>query len=177
MKIGIFCSANNDIDPDFFALTEELGRWMAENNHQLVYGGCESGLMSSIGYAVHNNGGMAIGVVPSKIEEGNMVAKCLDVDIPVANLADRKEIMTEKSDVVIALPGGVGTLDEVFSVVAGNTIGYHKKRVILYNMKGFWNSLLSLLDDLQQRGMIRGDYHDMITSANNLDEIKQILGS
>lgn len=175
MKIGIFCSANSNIDPDFFTMTEELGRWMAENGHAVVYGGCDMGLMKTIGHAVHDNGGMTIGVVPRIIEERGTEATCLDVHIPVDNLSDRKDIMLMQSDVIVALPGGIGTLDEVFTVAASKTIGYHQKMVILYNMKGFWDSTIALLDDLQAKGMIRGDYHRMIISVSNLEELAKAL--
>ena len=91
------------------------------------------------------------------------------------NLSDRKQLMADRSDVFIALPGGIGTIDEVFTIAAAHTIGYHGKLVILYNMKGFWNDLLTLLDNLQQRGMVRGQWRDYIAVANNLDEIKDLL--
>ena len=175
MKIGIFCSANNNIAPEYFQLTEELGKWMGENGHTVVYGGCDSGLMRTIGNAVHENGGRCIGVVPRIIEEGGRQATCLDVDIPCENLSDRKDIILMHSDLVVALPGGIGTLDEVFTVAASKTIGYHEKCVILYNMNGFWDSLIALLDDLQTKAMIRGDYHSFIKSVNNLEELKSLL--
>ena len=172
MKIAVFCSANNNIDPDFFAMTEELGKWMAENGHSLVFGGCNIGLMNCIGNAVKANGGRTIGVVPSLVEKGGKTFKNLDVEILCDNLSDRKDIMLLQSDVVVTLPGGIGSLDEIFTVAASHTIGYHHKMVILYNMKGFWNSLIAMLDDLQQKGMIRGDWHDYIEVANNLEELK-----
>ncbi|MFC2762590.1 MAG: LOG family protein, partial [Prevotella denticola] len=75
---------------------------------------------------------------------------------------DRKAIMMERADIFHALPGGIGTLDEVFTVAASATIGYHRKKVVLHNVKGFWDSLVLLLDDLQKHGMIRGNYHDFI---------------
>jgi len=176
MKIGVFCSANNQIDPDFFAMSEELGRWMGENGHTLVYGGCDMGLMRCIGHAVHDAGGQVIGVVPDKIEQNGTRATCLDVDIPVSDLSQRKDIMLLHSDVIIALPGGIGTLDEVFTVAAAKTIGYHQKRVILYNMKGFWNTTIAMLEDMQERGMIRGDYKNMVVAVDNLEELKGSLG-
>lgn len=173
MKIAIFCSANNNIDADYFALTEELGKWMAENGHTLVFGGCNIGLMDCIGKAVRANGGRTIGVVPSLVEKGGKKFADLDVEIPCDNLSDRKDIMLMQSDVVVALPGGIGSLDEIFTVAASHTIGYHHKMVILYNMKGFWNSTIAMLDDMQQRGMIRGDWHQLIDVADNLDELKK----
>lgn len=99
----------------------------------------------------------------------------LDVEIPCDNLSDRKDLLLAQSDIVVALPGGIGTLDEIFTVAASHTIGYHHKMVILYNMKGFWNSTIALLDDMQQKGMIRGEWHDYIEVANDLKELKKVI--
>lgn len=162
MNVAVFCSANNDIAPDYFRAAEELGRWIGENGHTLVYGGGNSGLMECIGKAVHEADGRTIGVVPRIMEEGRRVSDYVDVEIPCEDLNDRKAIMMERADIFHALPGGIGTLDEVFTVAASATIGYHRKKVVLHNVKGFWDSLVLLLDDLQKHGMIRGDYHDFI---------------
>lgn len=176
MKIAVFCSANRNIDPDFFAMTEELGKWMGENGHDVVFGGCNMGLMDCIGKAVKANGGRAIGVVPSLVEKGGKTFDDLDVEIPCDNLSDRKDLLLAQSDIVVALPGGIGTLDEIFTVAASHTIGYHHKMVILYNMKGFWNSTIALLNDMQQKSMIRGEWHDYIEVVNNLEELKTMIG-
>ncbi len=175
MKIGVFCSANDTIDPDYFTLAAELGKWMGENGHSLVYGGTDLGMMKTIGHAVHDNGGQVIGVVPRIMEADGSWATCLDVEIPVDNLSDRKDIMTAHSDIFVAMPGGIGTLDEIFSLAAANSIGYHHKKVVLYNMKGFWNKTIAMLDDMKERGMIRGEVSDMIEKADSLEELKAII--
>ena len=175
MKICIFCSANSDIEPVYFEKTRELGEWIVGNGDTIVFGGCDMGLMECIAEAVYTNGGMTIGVVPSKIEENGHVSPHLSVEIPCDNLSDRKDLMLLKSDVVIALPGGLGTLDEIFTVAASATIGYHGKKVILYNINGFWDSLIALLDDLQRRGMVRGDWRRHIMVAGSLEEIRSSL--
>lgn len=175
MKICIFCSANSDIEPVYFEKTREFGEWIAGNGDAIVFGGCDMGLMECIAEAVYTNGGMTIGVVPSKIEENGHVSPHLSVEIPCDNLSDRKDLMLLKSDVVIALPGGLGTLDEIFTVAASATIGYHGKKVILYNINGFWDSLIALLDDLQRRGMVRGDWRRHIMVAGSLEEIRSSL--
>lgn len=175
MKIGVFCSANDHLDPDFFKSTEALGKWAAENGHKIVFGGTDKGLMDCVARAAHNAGGMTIGMVPSKVEEGGHVSRCLDVHIPCDNLSDRKDLMMNQSDIFIALPGGIGTLDEIFTVAASASIGYHRKPLILYNMKGFWNPLIALLDKLNQQGTIRGDWQRIITVANSLEDIKKII--
>ena len=175
MKIGVFCSANNQIDAAFFQLTEELGRWAAMNGHVVVFGGVNQGLMECLAKAVEESGGETLGVVPSIVEATGRTSQYNDRVLTCNNLSERKQLMLDESDVFIALPGGVGTLDEVFTVAASYTIGYHHKRVILYNMKGFWNSAIAMLDDLQQRGMVRGQWRDYICVANSLDDIGQIL--
>ena len=175
MNIGIFCSANEKIDPDIIAATRELGRWIGSEGHTLVFGGCNLGLMQCVAQAVHEAGGRTIGVVPSIIEKHGRVSEYVDVTIPTATLSDRKDLLLAHSDVCVALPGGVGTLDEIFTVVAAYTIGYHQKRVILYNIKGFLNSLVTVLDELQRQGMLRGHREDYIQVANTFEEVKEYL--
>ena len=148
MKIAVFCSANKNIDPDFFTITEEMGKWMAENGHDLVFGGCNSGLMDCIGKAVKAHGGRTIGVVPTLVERGGRTFPDLDIEIPCDNLSDRKDLMLAQSDLFVALPGGVGTLDEIFTI--------------------------ALLDDLAEKSMIRGDWRDVIEVADNLGELAKL---
>ena len=78
------------------------------------------------------------------------------------------------SDIIVAQPGGMGTLDEMFTVMAAHTIGYHNKRVIVYDLKGFWGKLIELLDDMQERGFVRGSWHDYIDVAHSLDDIAKL---
>ena len=156
-------------------MTEELGKWAAENGHTIVYGGVNQGLMECIGKAAKEAGGHTIGVVPMIVEKTGRISDFVDVEIPCDNLHDRKQLMENQSDVFIALPGGLGTLDEIFTIVASATIGYHQKMVILYNMKGFWNNLIALLDDLQDKGMVRGDWQQYIKTADSIKEISRLL--
>ena len=175
MKICVFCSANQQIDPDFFSVTEELGKWAARNGHSIVYGGVNQGLMECIGKAAKEAGGRTIGVIPTLVEKSGRTSDYVEIEIPCDNLSDRKQLMMDQSDVFIALPGGIGTLDEIFTVAASATISYHQKLVILYNMKGFWNSLITLLDDLQAKGMIRGDWRQYIKTADSIEEISRLI--
>ena len=176
MKICVFCSANEQIDPDFFSATEELVRWAAKNGHAIVYGGVNQGLMECLGRAAHEAGGRTIGVVPTIVEKTGRVSDHVEIEIPCDNLSDRKQLMMDKSDVFIALPGGIGTLDEIFTVAASATIGYHQKPVILYNIKDYWTSLIQLLDDLQRHGMVRGEWRQYIKMASSIEELAALLG-
>lgn len=175
MKLCIFCSANQNIDPDFFEMTRELGMWAAENGHSIVFGGHDAGLMHAVSQAAKAAGGEVIGVVPRKIEEMGRLSPYLDMHIPTENLTDRKDLMMQESDAFIVLPGGIGTLDELFTVAASATLKYHQKPLILWNMKGFWNSLIACMDDLQERGVIRGCWQDYIFVAKTLSDIEQKL--
>lgn len=177
MKIGVFCSANENLDADFYALTAELGRWAAREDHTIVFGGCNMGLMGCVSRAVHEAGGRLVGVVPRLMEKGGRVAEEADVCIWCDNLSDRKDLLLAHSDVVVALPGGIGTLDEVFTVLASATIGYHVKRVVLYNMKGFWDSLLAMLADLRRQGVLRKDFDGQLAVVNTLDELADSIGN
>ena len=176
-KICIFCSANHAIDPDFFEMTRSLGEWLTTEGHTIVFGGVNMGLMECIAEAAHKAGGQTIGVVPRIIEERGAQSQFVDVCIPCDDLNDRKALMLAQSDVFIALPGGIGTLDEVFTVAASATIGYHQKPVILYNMKGFWDALIALLNDLKAKGMIRGDWRQYIKTADSIEEISRLIGT
>lgn len=175
MNICIFCSANSNIPTEHFERTSELGTWMGANGHTLVFGGCNLGLMECVAKAVHDAKGMTVGVVPTIVEKGGKVSDYVDVKILCDNLSDRKDLMIERSDVIIALPGGVGTLDEIFTVVASASIGYHSKPVILYNMKGFWNPLLGMLADMREAGMIRDGFESQLLVASSHDELVEML--
>ena len=173
--IAVFCSANDTIAKDYFDAANELGQYMAKHNHPLVFGGCALGLMECIAKSVHEHGGKTIGVVPTKIEENGKTSQFVDEIIYCDNLTDRKQIMMDRADIFIALPGGLGTLDEVFTVAASQTIGYHNKIVILYNVNGFWDSCIQMLDDLQSKGVMRKHYSNQIQVAKSIQEIEQIL--
>ena len=175
MKLCVFCSANQQIDHNFFEMTKELGRWAAENGHSIVYGGVNCGLMECLAKATKEAGGRTIGIIPTIVERRGGTSNYVDVEIPCDNLHDRKQLMEDQGDVFIALPGGLGTLDEIFTIVASATIGYHEKPLILYNMKGFWNSLIAMLDDLHSRGVTRKDWHTYIKVADTLEDIKKLL--
>lgn len=165
MKIAVFCSANSDISAGYFKAAAELGRWIGRRGHTLVFGGCNLGLMECVAKAVREAGGRSIGVVPQIIERGGKASPSMDVTIPCDNLSDRKDLMLAQCDAAIALPGGLGTLDEVFTMAASATIGYHHKPIVLLNVDGFWDSLAALLDEYQRKGMIRGDWRSIIKVA------------
>ena len=175
MKICVFCSANAGLDPDFYAAARELGRRIGAAGHALVFGGTDMGLMQAVAEATREAGGRVIGVVPERVEERGHTSRLMDVHIPCADLTDRKQLMMAQADAFVALPGGIGTLDEVFTVAAAATIGYHAKPLALLNVKGYWDGLIALLDGLEARGAVRGTWRGVIKVAESLDELQAML--
>lgn len=176
MKVAVFCSANNHIDKLYFDRARELGEWIGKNNDTLVYGGCELGLMEEVAKAVHTHGGQVIGVVPTRVEKNGRTSKQLDIEIPCQDLTDRKALMMTQSDVIIAMPGGLGTLDEIFTVAAAATIGYTDKKVILYNINGFWDTLIVLLHEMEQKNFMRESYTEHLLNARSFEDVKRMFG-
>ena len=174
-RIGIFCSASNDIDARFIEKTRELGAWLGKNKKCVVYGGSNTGLMEVVARAAKENGGTLMGVVPSILEEKGRASDMLDIQFKTVNLSDRKDIMLRESDIMIALPGGIGTLDEIFHVMASATIGYHDKKVVLYNIDGFWDGIVDFMHHLDQHNFIHKSLNLVVESANNLEELIQII--
>lgn len=170
MNICVFCSAN-DVAPQYVAAAEKLGRWLGREGHTLVYGGANLGLMEAVARAAHEAGATVVGVVPAILEKTGRTSDHIDVRVLCDSLDDRKAIMVERSDLFVALPGGVGTLDEIFTVVAAASIGYHHKRVVLLNIDGFWDSLLAMLDDLQSKGVLRPGLKETLTVVTEVEKV------
>lgn len=173
--IGIFCSASSHIDPFYFEKARELGTWMGKQGKTLVYGGSNGGLMECVAEAVKTNGGRVFGVIPTIVESRNNVSEYVDIDFRCNNLSDRKDTMLQESQVMVALPGGIGTLDEIFTVMASAKIGYHHKKIILYNINGFWNKLIELLDDLAMKHFVPGNWADYCQVVDSFEELTTLL--
>ena len=174
-KIGVFLSANSQGDDIWQQAVRALRDWVGITRRAPVYGLVQKGLMEEFPHATKQNDVHSFGVVPEIVVNRNLVSETLDVTIRTVDLADRKSIIIEKSDILLALPGGVGTLDEIFTALSMASIGYPSKRVVLYNPHGFWNSLLDLFADLHHKGMLRDRPQDLLSVVENLEELQQLL--
>ena len=175
MNICVFCSANN-VGAEYMDAARELGRWIGREGHTLVYGGANLGLMEEVARSAHKYGATVVGVVPAILEKTGRASDCIDVRILCDNLNDRKALMIDKSDAIVALPGGVGTLDEIFTVAAAASIGYHHKRVVLYSVGGFWQPLLDMLAAMKGQGVLRDGLEASLPVAHTLDEVAACIG-
>lgn len=170
-KIGIFCSSSNKLDEIYYEEADRLGRWIGSHGLTLVYGGANCGLMEALAKSVHETGGKVLGVVPQILIDRNRVSTYIDETIFTQDLNDRKQQLIDQSDIIIALPGSVGTLDEVFTVMAANTIGIHDKKVVFWNINGFWSDLFSMLDKLVLTGVVNKPFDSVMAKANTLEQV------
>lgn len=173
--IGVFCSAAEGIDKAYFDAAREVGSWMARRGIALVYGGARMGLMEATARAAKEAGGNVVGVVPERLYARGAVSEMITEAIPCTTLAERKEIMIARSDLLLALPGGIGTVDEVFHTMGSATIGEHRKRVVLYNVNGFWDECMRMLQGMEQKGFIRGKVSDYVVMAGSIEELEESM--
>ena len=171
MKITVYLGSHEGSDPFLKEAVKELGVWIAENNHILVYGGSKIGLMGELADSVLNADGMAIGVEPEFFIDDNLQHENLSELIITSDLQDRKRKMIELGDAFIAFPGGTG-ITEIMTKVALKQIN---TPCIVYNLNGYYDSLKVLLDHMIEMGLSTSDKQEKIYFANNLSEIDEIL--
>ncbi|MEG1580470.1 MAG: TIGR00730 family Rossman fold protein [Bacteroidaceae bacterium] len=174
-RIGVFCSSHKNLAKAYTDAAAQLGTWIGKEKKTLVYGGTRLGLMEIMAQAVKREKGQVYGVVPTLVTARGLVSDCVDVEFRCENLSDRKEIMLRESEVLVALPGGIGTLDEVFTTVAAHTMGYHHRLTVLYNVAGFWDTTLAMLHQMQQDGMVHQDLDDQLCVVHTFDELIEKL--
>lgn len=174
-SIGLFCAASEKIEAVYPERARELGEWIGKSGYALVYGGAAKGLMEVTASAAKSRGAHVVGVVPQILVERGSVSAVPHEIVTVADLSERKDVILGRSDILVALPGGIGTLDEVFHVMAAATIGFHDKKVVFYNVNGFWDSMAALLDEYKTRNFLRGETADFYAVADSLAQLKEII--
>jgi len=174
-KIGVFCSAAADLPESFTQAARELGQWIGENHKTLVYGGTWKGLMGAIGMACKEAGGQLYGIYPHYMEGKGFIETELDVCFPTAGLADRKDLLILNSDVLVALPGGIGTLDEAFTAMGMATVGEMDKKLIFLNLNGFWQPVIDFMGKLKSMGMLRHEPDHYFLVAGSVKELIELI--
>lgn len=173
--IGVYLSSKSDLPESYGETAHDVGRLIGERGCTLVYGGAKKGLMEILAQSVKQHGGRIYGMVPDILVERGIVSDLIDVTFRCVNLSDRKEMMNRESDVIIALPGGIGTLDEVFTVMANATIGIRRQPLIFFNIDGCWNSTLAALEELGYQGLITGEPEDYFYTVETVEELEELL--
>ncbi|RPJ66947.1 MAG: TIGR00730 family Rossman fold protein [Alphaproteobacteria bacterium] len=169
-KLCVFCGSAEGNSPAYLEMAQNLGKMMAQNNVALVYGGASIGVMGAIADSVLANGGVVIGVIPKTLVDYEIAHKDLTELHVVEDMHQRKKMMYDRSDAFLSLPGGMGTLDEMFEILTWSQLGLHSKRCFIYNFMGFYDSLLAYLNHSHKEGFIKEPHLHM------LEEIKDDTG-
>ena len=174
-SLCVYCGSRPGHSPEFAAVAEAVGRWIGEHGGQLVYGGGHSGLMGIMADAALAAGARVVGVIPTALVEKEWAhTGCTELHI-VENMHERKRIMAEHADAFLALPGGIGTLEEFFEVWTWRQLGYHNKPVGLLNMDGFYDSLLTFLNSAVSSGFMNEWQMDLIRTDSDAPSLMQEL--
>lgn len=174
-KIGVYLSSKAGLPQSYQKAAEDLGALIGRTNRTLVYGGARKGLMEILAQSVKTHGGKVFGMVPDIIVQRGLVSEAIDVTFRCADLNDRKAMMNRESDVLVALPGGIGTLDEVFTVMACTCIGIERKPIVFLDIDGCWDAVLSAMDNLFAQGLISGTPQDYYQVARSVEELEKML--
>jgi uncharacterized protein (TIGR00730 family) len=161
-RVLVFCGSSPGRLPDYAEATGELGRLLAERDLEIVYGGASVGLMGVLADAALGAGGTVIGVIPSRLVEHEIAHAGLTKLHVVETMHERKALMADLADAVIALPGGSGTLDELFELFTWSQLGLHRKPLGLLDIAGYWQPLLAFLEHAVGERFLRAEHLDAL---------------
>lgn len=174
-SVCVFCGSGLGRDPAFAVAAEELGKSLAENGLRLVYGGGNSGLMGLVARTVLEHGGQVTGIIPDFLKSREVMLHGADEMIVTTNMHERKMLMFEKADAFVALPGGIGTLEELVEQMTWRQLGQHDKPIVLANIAGFWKPLMVLLAHMRDAAFIREGLEVRYQIAERIEEIVPML--
>lgn len=154
-NVCVYCGSSSGADPVFAEVAAVLGRRLAEAGVSLVYGGGDVGLMGTVARAVLTSGGHVTGIIPDFLRKReNMIEEAQEL-VVVPDMHTRKQMMFERADAFVALPGGIGTLEELVEQMTWSQLGRHRKPILMLDVRGFWRPLITLLDHMRGQGFIR----------------------
>lgn len=153
-KICVYCGSSPGTDPAFLTAAKRFGELLAQNQIGLVYGGGSGGLMGALATSVHDNGGDITGIIPEFLKsQERMFAHAQDM-VVTQDMHERKRLMFERADAFVALPGGIGTLEELVEQLTWAQLGRHRKPILVANINGFWDALIEVFAHMKRFGFI-----------------------
>ena len=171
MNIAVYCGSGAGNRPEFLEAARTLGEWMGKNGHTLVYGGACKGLMGAVADATLKAGGRVIGVLPKVIliqeRKHPNLTECIETD----TMAERKTKMIELADAFVALPGGIGTLDEITEVMSLASLGITKNPIVLFDANGYYQPLKAVLENMIDKGFARPEYFADVLISGDMAKI------
>jgi uncharacterized protein (TIGR00730 family) len=175
--VTVYCSSSKLLDPIYYTAGAALGRAIAGEKWDLVYGGNHVGLMATLADAARAAGGRVIGITPQLfVDQGVGDHKC-DELIITENLRDRKAMLERRGDAFVALPGGLGTFEEIFDIVVHRQLGYHEKPIVLLNVDGYYDSLLQLIQNGVEKGFVKIEPKRLFLMAPTVESVIAFLRS
>jgi uncharacterized protein (TIGR00730 family) len=174
-RVAVYCGSAAGSTPDFADAARETALAMVRNDVDLVYGGGRLGLMGIVADTVLAEGGDVFGVIPTALVDLEVAHTGVTELHTVDNMHERKAKMTDLADAFLALPGGVGTLDELFEAWSWNALGYHKKPFCLLNVDGFWDGMIAFIDHATASGFMSARRRKQLLVASSADEALQLL--
>jgi hypothetical protein len=175
-NVAVFCASADGSDPAYRYVASELGRALASRRIGLVYGGAKVGLMQAVAEAALAAGGRVVGVIPTVLVDLEVAHQGLTELHVTDTMHTRKALIGQRSDAFIALPGGFGTFEEMFEVLAWQTLKLHAKPVLLLNTNGFYDKLLEFLDHCVAQGMLKPKNREIVLVASTVTDALQRLG-
>ena len=176
-SVTVFCGSKSGNQPGFINQAKELGTALGENDIQLVYGGGGKGIMGAIADAVLAKNGKVLGIMPKLLLEWEAQHRGLTELIVTETMHDRKKILYDKADVAIILPGGMGTMDELFEMLTWNNLNIHQKKVIVLNWEGFYTPLIALMDHMHAEGFMYEDWKTRIIVVKDAQEVMETINA
>lgn len=174
-SICVYCGSRPGQDPLYAEIARQVGTWIGEHNGQLVYGGGRTGLMGTVAEATKAAGGRVVGVIPQALVDKELANTSCDELHIVANMHERKALMAERSDAFLALPGGIGTFEELFEVWTWRQLGYHDKPIGLLNVSGYYDQLLAFCHHTVSQGFMGAWQMDLISSDHDFATLLPLL--
>ncbi|MCL6269202.1 TIGR00730 family Rossman fold protein [Sansalvadorimonas sp. 2012CJ34-2] len=174
-RICIFCGANPGLDPEFQQQALNLADAMAARKIGLVYGGSSTGLMGVIADRALEHNSEVIGIMPTNLVDTEIAHTGLTELMEVSSMSDRKQAMQETADAFVALPGGYGTLDELFEALTNAQLHLHSKPVGILNVNGYFDSLLTFLDQAEQQGLLKSYNRRLLKVGTTPEELLENL--
>ena len=153
-KVCVFCGSKSGNDGNYLKIAFKVGKKLSEKKYTIIYGGGKIGLMGALAEGVTSNKGDLFSIIPKYFKDKNVVLKNSNKILFTKDFYERKKMMIKHADIFLVLPGGFGTLDELFEVISLNQLNIIKKKVILLNTNNFWNSLKDLIKDLKNNGFL-----------------------
>ena len=163
--ICVYSSSSDMVAPEYFAVAQELGAAIAQRGHTLVFGGTNVGLMGACAKAAHQGGGKVIGIIPSFIADCGLAYAKADELIVTSDMRRRKAIMEERADAFVALPGGFGTLEEMFEIITLKQLQRHNKAIVFLNAAGYYGPLAAALEHMYETRFAKPQYRQMYSIA------------